>query len=378
MTATVAAVAAVLDELYPPGTAESWDRVGLVVGSGGSPVTTILYTVDCTAAVVAEAVAAGADLIIAHHPLLLRGVHAVNDDHPKGRIVAELIRRDIALLVAHTNADKPAGGVVSALADALGLTGTTPLVPEPVAPLDVIVTFVPDDQARAVVDALSAAGAGAVGSYDRCSFASTGQGSFRPLPGAQPYVGTVGEIEYVAETRVEMVLARSRRAAVVAALLRAHPYQIPAFHLVEAAPTMQANAGLGRIGRLAQPTTLAEFADRVAAVLPRTGGGSRISGDLARAVEVVAVQAGAGADLLDIARARGADVYLTSDLRHHPASEAVEWPDSPALIDVSHWAAESTWLPVVQRLVGDRLGAAGTAVPSVISTVVTDPWQHAR
>jgi dinuclear metal center YbgI/SA1388 family protein len=374
----VADLVAVLEELYPPGAAEPWDRVGLTVGSKTAPVTTILYTVDCTAAVVAEAVSVGADLIVAHHPLLLRGVHAVTDDHPKGRIVTELIRGGIALYVAHTNADKPVGGVVAALADAFGLSGTQPLVPEPSPSLDLMVTFVPDAQAAAVTDALADAGAGEVGNYDRCSFRSTGQGAFRPRPGADPYLGQVGELEEVAETRIEMVLSRDRRSQVVQALLAAHPYETPAFHLVELAPAAPDDAGgLGRLGRLADPISLRDFAELVQRALPPTAGGIRVSGDLDRRIELVAVQAGAGDELLDIARSSRADVYVTSDLRHHPASEAREWPDGPALIDIPHWAAESTWLPVVRGLVDDQLLAAGTPVPSVISTVVTDPWNYA-
>ncbi len=369
----VADVVAVMDRLYPPATAEPWDRVGLTVGSRNAAVTKIIYTVDCTAAVVAEAVSVGADMIIAHHPLLLRGVHSITDEDPKGRCVTELVKGGITLHVAHTNADKPACGVVAALADALGVTGTTPLVPAPAEPLDLLVTFVPQPQEATLLDALADAGAGAVGSYDRCSFTSPGIGRFRPLPGAEPYLGTVGQVERVTETRVEMVLPRPRRDDVVQALLRAHPYQTPAFHLIETATTTATDIGLGRIGALPSPMRLAEFVSRVGQALPRSGG-VRVSGDPDRVVGLVAVQAGAGDDLLDVARTRGADVYVTSDLRHHPASEALEWADAPALVDIPHWAAEYTWLPVVQRLVGERLAAAGTPVPSVISTVVTDPW----
>ncbi len=372
----VADVVAVMDTLYPPATAEPWDRVGLTVGSRNAAVTKIIYTVDCTAAVVAEAVSVGADMIIAHHPLLLRGVHSVTDDNPRGRCVTELVKGGIALHVAHTNADKPASGVVAALADALGVTGTTPLVPAPAEPLDLLVTFVPHPQEAVLLDALADAGAGAVGSYDRCSFTSPGLGRFRPLPGAEPYLGTVGQVEQVAESRVEMVLPRSRRDDVVQALLRAHPYQTPAFHLIETATTAASDIGLGRIGALSSPMRLADFVSRVSHALPRSGGGVRVSDDPDRVVERVAVQAGAGDDLLDVARTHGADVYVTSDLRHHPASEALEWPDAPALVDIPHWAAEYTWLPLVQRLVGERLAAAGTPVPSVISAVVTDPWNR--
>jgi dinuclear metal center YbgI/SA1388 family protein len=366
-----------MDALYPPATAESWDRVGLTVGSPAAAVGRISYAVDCTTEVVAEAVSVGADLIITHHPLLLRGVSAVTDDHPKGRIVGELITRGIALHTAHTNADKPVGGVAAALAAALQLSRTTPLVAAPTELGQVLVVYVPQESVSAVAETLAAAGAGAIGAYDRCSFQSPGEGTFRPLPGANPYLGRVGDLERVAETRIEMVVPPGRRGDVVRALLSAHPYETPAYHLIETVPTVATDSGLGRIGHLASPVTLAQLASRIRRALPSSGGGIRVSGDPDQVVEVVAVQAGAGDDLLDEARSRGADVYVTSDLRHHPASEARAWPDAPALVDIPHWAAEATWLPVVQKLVAERLAESGWEIPSVVSTVVTDPWSFA-
>ena len=168
-----------------------WDVVGLAVGSRGVPVTKIFFTVDVTSSIVAEAVEANAELIIAHHPVLLRGISAVTDDHPKGRLVRELVRHDISVFVAHTNADVAAGGVASALADALELSGSRPMVPAALR-LDKIITFVPNDHAEAVLDALATAGAGVLGDYDRCAFVTDGSGTFRPLAGSSPYLGTAG------------------------------------------------------------------------------------------------------------------------------------------------------------------------------------------
>jgi putative NIF3 family GTP cyclohydrolase 1 type 2 len=148
--------------------------------------------------------------------------------------------------------------------------------------------------------------------------------------------------------------------------------------VLELAAVPDHRVGLGRIGTLDRELTLDGFLDRVATVLPRTGGGIRASGEADRPIRSVAVQAGAGDDLLDDARRAGADVYLTSDLRHHPAGELRAWPDAPALVDVPHWAAESLWLPVVWRLVSAGLVGAGLDVPSSVSTITTDPWNHRR
>ena len=182
-----------MDALYPPKTAQDWDAVGLVVGDRSARVDRVLYTVDVTSAVVAQARELGAQLIITHHPLLLRGVHSVSPDHPKGRLLTEMITGGIALLVAHTNADIPADGTVDALSAALGLQDRRPLIPVP-QQLDKIITFVPDDDAQRVIDALADAGAGSIGNYDRCAFTSSGVGTFRPLAGSQPHIGEHGVI----------------------------------------------------------------------------------------------------------------------------------------------------------------------------------------
>jgi putative NIF3 family GTP cyclohydrolase 1 type 2 len=184
----------------------------------------------------------------------------------------------------------------------------------------------------------------------------------------------VGRTEVVDEVRIETVCARPLRRQAVAAMLAAHPYEEPAYDVVELAALDDRTRGSGRIGRLAEPSTLRGFAARVAAVLPETAHGVRVSGDPEQPVETVALCGGAGDFLLDRARAVGADVYLTSDLRHHPASELREHADlggAPALVDVAHWAAEWTWLPVLR----DRLAAGlGDTVEVRVSSTNTDPW----
>jgi hypothetical protein len=233
------------------------------------------------------------------------------------------------------------------------------------------VVFVPAAHADRVREAITAAGAGAIGDYDSSTFSSGGEGRFRPLPGADPAIGSVGNLETVDEVRIESVLARRLRGDVVAAMLAAHPYEEPAFDVVPLAPLDDPTRGSGRIGRLTDPMTLAEFAAQVSASLPETAHGVRVAGDPDAVVETVALCGGAGDFLLDRARAAGANVYVTSDLRHHPASELREQPDSPALIDVAHWAAEWTWLPVLR----DRLLAAlDDTVEVHVSTTNTDPW----
>jgi putative NIF3 family GTP cyclohydrolase 1 type 2 len=264
----LADVVSALERAYPPRLAADWDAVGLVCGDPDDEVQRVLVAVDPVPETVDEALETGAQLLVTHHPLLLRGVHGVGADTPKGALVHRLVRGGAALFTAHTNADAADPGVSDALAAAIGLTVHGPLVPEPAPPLDKIVTFVPVGPAiTAVHDALAAAGAGAIGDYSHCSFATAGTGQFKPLPGAHPAIGEVGRLERVAETRLEMVLPRPRRAAVVAALRAAHPYEEPAFDVLELAP-LPSPVGLGRIGELPGPEPLRAFTARVSAGLP--------------------------------------------------------------------------------------------------------------
>jgi len=373
--ATLEAVVAVIEALYPTRWAADGDAVGLAVGDLSDDVRRVLFAVDPVQAVVEEALSMQADLIVAHHPLLYRPVSSIAATSPKGRVIHDLISHQIALYVAHTNADSPPGGVSESLALALGLHDIRPLRPHPVDPLDKVVTFVPRDAADAVVNALAAAGAGAIGDYDRCAFVSSGRGTFRAGVDANPAIGTPGEVEVVEETRVEMVAPRGRRDDIVSALRAAHPYEEPAFDVLELAG-WSAERGAGRIGTLAQSMTLKQFADSVATALPATAVGARIAGDLDKLVRTVAVAGGAGDFLLDDARAAGVDVYVTSDLRHHPASEFREYDEAPALVDVPHWAAEWTWLPVVSSSLAEALESRGSRVEVAVSRLCTDPWNY--
>ena len=373
---TVRQVVECLDQLYDPTLAAEWDAVGLVCGDPDAEVRTVLFAVDPVLAVVDEAINLRADLIVTHHPLFLRPVHAVAATTAKGAVVHRLVRNDVALHVCHTNADHASpGGVSDALAAAVGVQDVRPIQPLPGEPLDKLVAFVPTADADRLIDALAAAGAGAIGDYDRCAFTATGCGTFRPLSGAQPAIGTVGAIEHVEESRVEMVAPRPRRAAVLAALRSAHPYEEPAFDLLELAD-MPGQRGSGRVGVLAAPTTLASFAAHVAGALPATAGGVRVTGSRDQPVRTVAVCAGAGDSLLAEVRATDADVYVTSDLRHHRALEFREDSDGRiALVDVSHWAAEWAWLPQAAARLRAALAAAGATVEIRVSRLCTDPWQ---
>lgn len=266
---TLSDVIAALEALWPPERAEQWDAVGLVCGDPDAQVSRVLFAVDPVQEVVDEAIKLDADLLVTHHPLYLRGTTTVAATGFKGRVVHGLIKNDIALHVAHTNADRADPGVSDALAAAVGLRITGPLVPDPTDPA-------------------------------------------------------------------------GRR-------------------------------GLGRIGELDVPLTLAEFADLAARGLPRTATGLRIAGDPQQLVRTVAVCGGSGDSLFADVRKAGVDAYLTADLRHHPASEAQQ-AGPPALIDAAHWATEWPWCEQAAAQLDEISDRHGWALRTYVSRTVTDPW----
>jgi dinuclear metal center YbgI/SA1388 family protein len=358
----------VLDAAYPPQLAQSWDSVGLVCGDPDESVTSVTVAVDPTAAVVASVPDGG--LLLAHHPLLLRGVDTVAASTPKGSVIHRLLRTGRSLFTAHTNADAASPGVSDALADALGLVVDDVLEPVPSGPdLDKWAVFVPAENAQAVQTAMFDAGAGEIGDYSQCCFTLTGTGQFLPHDGATPTIGAVGTLERLTEDRIEMIAPARVRARVLAALRAAHPYEEPAFDVLALAP-LPAGVGIGRIASLEVPEPLSQFVVRVGQRLPVTTWGVRASGDPDALVSRVALCGGAGDSLLDRVARADVHAYVTSDLRHHPADEHRRVSDI-ALVDVAHWAGEQPWCGQAAALLSAHFG---THLPVHVSDVRTDPW----
>lgn len=366
---TVGDIREVLDRAYPPHLAESWDKVGLICGDPNAEVTKVAFALDCTQAVAERAVAMGAQLLVVHHPLLLRGVTSVAADTPKGKVIHTLLAGGVALFAAHTNADSARPGVNDRLAELVGITPGRPILPKPAAGVDKWGVMVPATDVEAVKAAIFAAGAGAIGDYSECAFTFSGEGQFRPGTDAAPTIGSVGELEKVAETRIEFVAPTALRRKVHAALIDAHSYEEPAFDCVatESFDDLEQAYGLGRIGELPEPMTLREFTQQVANALPMTEWGVRAAGDPDAVIRKVAVSSGSGDSFLDAVRGLGVDVYVTSDLRHHPVDEYLR-AGGPAVIDTAHWASEFPWCAQAADIVAE------TGVATEIIDIRTDPW----
>jgi dinuclear metal center YbgI/SA1388 family protein len=372
MTDTVGDWLHLLHARYPPGRAASWDNVGLQVGDPVWPVERVLVTLDVTSAVVDEAAAVAHTLVIAHHPLLFRPLRTLTPDSATGRVALSAASRRVAVAAAHTNLDAALDGTStsSPVADLLGLADRASLGAELTdAAHCKLVTFVPEEAVEGVLDALAAAGAGRIGGYERCAFHVRGTGTFLPSLGADPYIGTRGQVAEVDERRIEMVVPRRLAGAAVAALLDAHPYEEVAYDLV--AMLDGADRGPGMIGRLPDTLALDEVAEHVRAELPAPG--LRVAGDGRRRIARVAVVGGAGEALIPAATAAGADLLITGDLRHHVVLDALE--DGLCLIDAGHHATESAAMPRVADALRADARARGLEAPVLASASSTMPWR---
>jgi len=324
----------------PPGSAQSYDNVGLQVGDAGREVAHALVALDLTPAVLEEARRLKSTLIITHHPLIFRPLRSITAGGLVETLALRLAEAGVALYSIHTNLDAAPGGVSFALADQLGLEEVRFLDSFPET-LYKLATFVPLDHLEAVREALSEAGAGRIGVYEACAFAVEGTGYFKPGAGANPLIGTAGgDLEAVAEARLEVEVARWDLDAVLQALRKTHPYEKVAYDVY---PVQQPNtrAGLGAIGRLPEAEPLDRFLMRVAECL---GAGSlRYTGDPEAMIATVAVCGGSGSDFTRKALAAGADAYVTADITYHRFFEVLAADGRPrmALIDAGHYETEA-------------------------------------
>ncbi|SOC20915.1 dinuclear metal center YbgI/SA1388 family protein [Ureibacillus xyleni] len=344
------------------------DPIGLAIGTLNKEITKVLVTLDVNEKVADEAIEKGCQLIIAHHPPIFRKLSNLRTDTPSGKLYEKLIKNDIAVYAAHTNLDVAEGGVNDLLADALELENREILEKTYHEHLMKLAVFVPDDYADKVRIALSKAGAGKIGNYDSCSFSTNGQGRFRALEGADPFIGNIGEMETTDEEKIEVVFPHSIKNKVLKAMLNAHPYEEPAYDIYTLA--VETNImGLGRIGYLKQPMSLAAFAEHVKNRLnvPCV----RVVGNTEETVSKVAVVGGDGNKYIHAAKRAGADVFVTGDMYFHVAQDAQSIGLN--IIDPGHHV-EKVMIKGVAEKMGQLCSERKLAVQFIQSEINTEPF----
>lgn len=315
---TVADILAAVDRMAPFRLAADWDNVGLLLGERERPVRRVLVALNVSEPVCQEADRIKADAILAHHPLLRKGITRLTSETRSGRLALACLASRRAVIAAHTNLDFAAGGLCDILGEAVGLEDLVPLEASPGPDRSKIVVFVPADALDVVRAAAFAAGAGHIGNYTECGFAVEGQGTFLPGAGARPAVGRVGRPSAVREHRLEVVVDARRAGAVTAAIARAHPYEEPAIDVYPLLPALLA-AGLARVGRFKRPRRLANLVAATKKVLHLAR--IPVVGRPDGLIERVAVSTGGGNSLGEAVAAAGCQAYLTGELKYHEGED---------------------------------------------------------
>lgn len=351
-----------LETIAPLPYQESYDNAGLIVGNPTQEVTGVLVTLDATEAVVEEALAKGCNLIVAHHPIVFKGLKKFNGNNYVERTVIKAIKNDVAIYATHTNLDHVVGGVNFMIAERLGLQNPSILAPKNNL-LMKLVCFVPTDATQQVADALYEAGVGQIGNYDHCSFRVEGTGTFRPNELANPHIGHSGQDETVSEHRLEVIFPSHLESKVIATLKKAHPYEEVA-HYLTLLQNQNQEVGAGAVGTLPEALSSDDFLRYLKQKMQLKI--IRHTAFVKNTIQKVAVCGGAGGFLLRDAIQAGADVFITADYKYHEFFDA----DSRILIcDIGHYESEVFTKELLYRYLSKKF----TNFATILSETNTNP-----
>jgi dinuclear metal center YbgI/SA1388 family protein len=354
-----------LESIAPLSYQESYDNSGLIVGDASIEITNVLITLDSTEAVVDEAIAKGANLIIAHHPIVFSGLKKLNGKNYVERTILKAIKNDIAIYAIHTNLDNVSNGVNAMIAERLGLEDVQILSPK-ASLLSKLVTFIPHENVAQVAEALFTAGAGNIGEYSEASFKQNGLGTFKGNENTHPHIGKAGQLEQVEEARFEVIVPNYLVSTVLVALKNAHPYEEVAYDVYPLSNQFQ-KVGSGMIGRLATPMAQKEFLAHLKQRLSTNC--VRYTSFEEKKISRVAVCGGSGQFLLPMAKAAGAEAFVTADFKYHEFFDA---ENQLLIADVGHYESEQFTRNLIYRLLSEKFP---TFAP-LISETNTNPVNY--
>jgi dinuclear metal center YbgI/SA1388 family protein len=322
-----------LEDWAPLSYQESYDNAGLLTGDSTAAVTGILVTLDCTESVVDEAIRLGCNCIVAHHPILFKGLKKLTGANYVERTIIKAIKNDVAIYAIHTNLDNVHTGVNKKICEKIGLIKTQVLVPK-TDTLSKLLTFIPRENTSEVTAALHAAGAGQIGNYRNCSFQVQGVGTFMPMEGTNPHIGEQHKQTYVDETRVEVVFPSYLKKTILEALRKAHPYEEVAYYIL---PLLNDNQeiGSGMIGELEDAMEPLEFLRSLKDKMNLNI--VRYTMLPSKKVRKIAVCGGSGSFLLPKAIQSGADFFITADFKYHEFFDA---DGKITIADIGHYESE--------------------------------------
>jgi len=337
-----------MEQMSPQRLSQKWDNTGLLIGDTEQRVKKVLVSLDVTPDIADEAIAIGADMIVAHHPLIFKPLYNIRRDNPFGKLLYRLIQHNINVFCAHTNLDSAVEGVNDTLAKLFELKDVQILEPNYVEKYKKIAVFVPVEHVDKVREAMTIAGAGFIGNYRDCSFMAQGIGTFKPLEGSNPSKGQIGELEKVEEFKLETIVPESELNMVINAMLEVHPYEEVAYDVYNI-ENRNTEYGFARIGKLEEKIDLVSFAAIVKKILGLKK--VRFIGDTNKSVGTVVVSSGAYYDIARIAKMKGAEVIITGDLKYHDAREILDY--GLCAIDAGHFGTENVIVPVIANYLSE-------------------------
>jgi dinuclear metal center YbgI/SA1388 family protein len=322
---------------------ETYDNSGLQLGYPNQDVKGAILAIDITEDVIDEAISEGANLVISHHPLIFNGIKRITGSNGVERAIAKAIKGDIAIYSCHTNIDNVSSGVSHRMAEKLGLTKIKVLKPIS-GVLCKLVTFVPHDHAEKVRDAIFSAGAGHIGQYDCCSYNLAGEGTFRASEQSNPFVGEKGQLHKEPEIRIETIFPKHLESKIIAAMIKAHPYEEVAYDIYSLANKAE-HIGAGAIGHFDNPLDEISFLNLIKTnfQVPTI----RHTKLLNRKISRVALCGGSGSSLLSDARKAGADAFVSADFKYHQFFDA---EGRILIVDIGHFESEQFTLEIFYEL----------------------------
>lgn len=354
-----------LESIAPPSLQESYDNASLITGSASMEVRGVLITLDCIESVVDEAIERNCNMIVAHHPIVFRGLKQLNGKNYVERTVIKAIKNDIAIYAIHTNLDNVISGVNRKICEKLGLENVKILAPKK-GTLQKLVTFIPVADSDEVIASMHQAGAGNIGNYSDCSFRVTGTGYFRPNQEADPTIGASGVLEEVEENRVEVVYPKHLQGQVLNALKSAHPYEEVAYYISDLENSNQ-EVGAGMIGDLPIEMTANEFLYYLKDKMDLNT--IRYTEKDQPKIKKVAVCGGAGSFLLGRAKGRRADAFVTADFKYH---EFFDGEGQIMIADIGHYESEIFTKDLLHSFLTEKFANIATC----LSRVDTNPVKY--
>ncbi|MCF6466546.1 Nif3-like dinuclear metal center hexameric protein [Clostridium sp. Cult2] len=338
-----------LDKWASPYLIDEWDNTGFQIGDPEKEVTKVLVSLDLDREVFEQAVDERAQMIITHHPIIFKPLKSITKLSYKENLIYDIIREDIVVYNAHTNLDLATGGINDILANLLGIENVEPIKTAYEETLFKLVVFVPKDYAHVIRKVLGETGAGWIGNYSHCTYNTEGVGTFMPLEGTNPFIGESYVLEEVEEIRIETIVREKNLSQVLKEMIKNHPYEEVAYDVYPLKNKGKVY-GYGRIGKIKE-TSLLNYLDIIKERLKVEN--IIVYGNHNKSVSKVAICGGSGSSFIYDAYVKGADIFITGDVKYHEAQYANEL--GLTIIDAGHYHTEKVILPRIKKYLEDNM-----------------------